>query len=66
MAAPKPIALTQIDSGAYTGPAPQPFVVVGEIPGTSPDLDAAVAALVEDEGSATYAAIAAAIAALTA
>lgn len=30
---PKPIALTQVDAGDYTGPAPQPFVVVGDIPG---------------------------------
>lgn len=56
---PKPIALTQVDDEDYTGPAPQPFVVVGEIPGGSAitpqeapvidpapaDLEAAAAAL---------------------
>lgn len=32
---PKPIALTQVDAEDYSGPAPQPFVVVGDIPGSS-------------------------------
>lgn len=37
MADPKPIALTQIDEADYDGKgAPQPFVVVGDIPGTGP------------------------------
>lgn len=32
MADPKPIALTQVAEGDYSGPAPQPFVIVGDIP----------------------------------
>lgn len=32
MADPKPIALTVIDSGDYTGPDPQPLVHVGALP----------------------------------
>ncbi len=33
MADPKPIALTSVASNAYDGPAPQPFVAVGGVPG---------------------------------
>lgn len=34
MAAPKPISLTQVDTNMYTGLEPQPFVIVGDIPGS--------------------------------
>jgi len=38
--APKPISLTQIDEGEYDGPrAPQPFLVVGEMPGGGDTFD---------------------------
>lgn len=30
---PKPITLTQVDEGDYSGPAPQPLVIVGDAPG---------------------------------
>lgn len=40
MPSPKPITLTQIDTEEYTSPnAPQPFVVVGSIPSTEPEID---------------------------
>lgn len=45
MAAPKPISLTQVDTNTYTGLEPQPFVIVGDIPGGSTDLNALLAAL---------------------
>lgn len=32
MADPKPIALTVVDSGNYTGPDPQPLIHVGALP----------------------------------
>ncbi|MFT4260344.1 hypothetical protein [Microbacterium sp.] len=33
MTSPKPVALTQVAAGDYTGPEPQPLVVVGPVPG---------------------------------
>ena len=34
MADPKPVTLTQVDTGAYTGAySPQPLVIVGSVPG---------------------------------
>lgn len=32
MPAPKPVKLTQVTTGSYTGPAPQPLVIVGTLP----------------------------------
>ena len=34
MVAGKPITMTQVDVGDYTGPTPAPFVVVGTVPDT--------------------------------
>ena len=36
MADPKPVSLTQIPQGDYTGPAPQPLAVVGPMPASEP------------------------------
>lgn len=37
---PEPISLTQVSAGSYKGSnRPRPFVVVGDIPGTSPEID---------------------------
>ncbi len=36
MADPKPIALTQVAANAYDGPAPKPYVVVGDVPAGTP------------------------------
>lgn len=53
--APKPVTLTQIDTGDYEGAqTPQPLLVVGDLPDPAPD-DAGTAALIEDEESDTRA-----------
>lgn len=46
MADPKPIKLTQVSEGAYTGPhEPKPYVLVGTLPVASLGLDAALKGL---------------------
>lgn len=42
---PKPISLTQVDETDYTGPKPQPFVVVGDVPGNGSSEPADINAL---------------------
>jgi len=48
MARPQPITLTQIDANDYTGYTPKPVVVVGPIPGTSPEIDPQPAPTIDD------------------
>jgi len=44
---PKPISLTQVSEESYTGLTPQPFVVVGDIPGA--DFTPTEAPVINDE-----------------
>lgn len=36
--APKPVKLTQVATGSYSGPDPQPLVVVGSVPVAATDV----------------------------
>lgn len=61
MADSKPISITQVDAGNYSGPTPKPYVVVGDIPGTGgPEITPQVAPTI-DPAPANEAANAAAI-----
>lgn len=51
MVASKPISLTQVNPGSYSGPTPQPYLIVGELPAATLTPAAAVADIATADGS---------------